>query len=142
MEHSKIRLVLVDDHQMVRETWKLILQQDHRIDIIAECSSGAEAIEIANELLPDIILMDINMFPVNGFEATRKIVRSCPDVKIIGVSVNDQPGYARNMIQLGAKGFVTKNTSQQEMIDAILEVFKGRTFICKELRDKMNSENF
>jgi two-component system, NarL family, invasion response regulator UvrY len=140
MEFAKIRLVLVDDHQMVRETWKLILQQDPRIDIIAECSSGAEAIEKANELFPDIMLMDINMSPVNGFEATRKIVKSCPHVKIIGVSVNDQPGYARNMLQLGAKGFVTKNTAQEEMIEAILEVFKGRTFICKELRDKMNFE--
>jgi DNA-binding NarL/FixJ family response regulator len=84
--------------------------------------------------------MDINMSPVNVFEATRKIVKSCPEVKIIGVSVNDQPGYARNMLQLGAKGFVTKNTSQGEMIEAILEVHKGRIFICKELRDKMNFE--
>ena len=142
MEHPKIRLVLVDDHEMVRNTWKLILQQDIRIDIIAECSSGAEAIEIAAELLPDIMLMDINMSPVNGFEATRKIVKSCPEVKIIGVSVNDQPGYARNMLQLGARGFVTKNTSHEEMAEAIFEVFRGRTFICRELRDKMNSDNF
>ena len=142
MEHPKIRLVLVDDHEMVRNTWKLILQQDIRIDIIAECSSGAEAIEIAAELLPDIMLMDINMSPVNGFEATRKIVKSCPEVRIIGVSVNDQPGYARNMLQLGARGFVTKNTSHEEMAEAIFEVFRGRTFICRELRDKMNSDNF
>lgn len=142
MEHLKIRLVLVDDHEMVRDTWKLILQQDQRIDVIAECSSGAQAIEIAIEQTPDIMLMDINMSPVNGFEATRKIVKSCPEVKIIGVSVNDQPGYARNMLQLGARGFVTKNTSHEEMIEAIFEVFRGRTFICKELRDKMNSENF
>ena len=140
MDFAKIRLVLVDDHEMVRETWKLILQQDPRIEIIAECNSGAEAIDVANGLFPDVMLMDINMSPVNGFEATRKIVKSCPQIKIIGVSVNDQPGYARNMLQLGAKGFVTKNTARDEMIEAILEVFKGRTFICKELRDKMNFE--
>lgn len=140
MEHLKIRIVLVDDHQMVRETWKLILEQDQRIEIIAECNSGAEAIEIATGLSPDIMLMDINMSPVNGFEATRKIMKSCPDVKIIGVSVNNQPGYARNMLQLGARGFVTKNTSQEEMVEAIFEVFKGRTFICRELLDKMNFE--
>jgi two-component system, NarL family, invasion response regulator UvrY len=141
MLHPKIRLVLVDDHEMVRETWKLILEQDHRIDIIAECGSGTEAIGIAHELSPDVILMDINMFPVNGFEATRKILRSCPDIKIIGVSVNDQPGYARNMIQLGARGFVTKNISQEEMIEAIMEVFNGRSYICRELRDKMGPNN-
>jgi DNA-binding NarL/FixJ family response regulator len=84
------------------------------------------------------MLMDINMFPVNGFEATRKIVKSCPEIKIIGVSVNEQLGYARNMFQLGAKGFVTKNTSQAEMIQAILEVHKGKTFLCSELKEKKN----
>src|SRR5215213_3749776 len=138
MNQAKIRLVIVDDHQMVRQTWKLILDQEERINVIAECSSGSEAIDVAIALLPDIILMDINMFPVNGFEATRKIVKACPGIKIIGVSVNDQPGYARNMLQLGAKGFVTKNTSQEEMVEAIIEVFSGKTFICRELREKMN----
>ena len=140
MPQAKIRLVIVDDHQMVRETWRLILEQDARINVIAECSSGSEAIGIALELLPDVMLMDINMFPVNGFEATRKIVKICPTVKIIGVSVNDQLGYARNMFQLGAKGFVTKNTTQEEMIEAILEVHNGKTYLCKELRDKKDSD--
>jgi DNA-binding NarL/FixJ family response regulator len=138
MEQAKIRLVLVDDHQMVRETWRLILEQDSRIKVIGECSSGAEAIDAAYSLKPDVMLMDINMFPVNGFEATRKIVKSCPEIKIIGVSVNEQLGYARNMFQLGAKGFVTKNTSQAEMIQAILEVHKGKTFLCSELKEKKN----
>jgi DNA-binding NarL/FixJ family response regulator len=136
MDLAKIRLVIVDDHQMVRETWRLLLEQDKRIEVIAECSSGSEAIDVAFSLLPDVMMMDINMFPVNGFEATRKIVKACPDVRIIGVSVNDQLGYARNMFHLGAKGFVTKNTSQQEMIEAIIEVCKGKTYLCKELRDK------
>ena len=105
-----------------------------------EASNLAEAIDKACELLPDVMLMDINMFPVNGFEATRKIIKLCPEVKIIGVSVNDQLGYARNMFQLGAKGFVTKNTSQEEMIEAIFEVHKGRIFLCRELREKNNSD--
>lgn len=140
MDQTKIRLVIVDDHQMVRETWRLILEQDKRIEVIAECSSGSEAIDVAALLLPDVMLMDINMFPVNGFEATRKIVKTCPEVRIIGVSVNDQLGYARNMFQLGAKGFVTKNTSQEEMIEAIFEVYKGKTYLCKELREKKNSD--
>ena len=140
--HPQIRLVIVDDHQMVRETWKLILEQDSRISVIAECASGAEAIETAHAIKPDIMLMDINMAPVNGFEATRKIARHCPEVKIIGVSVNDQPDYARNMLQLGAKGFVTKNSAQDEMIEAIIEVHKGNTFLCKEIKDKLHPDNF
>lgn len=137
--HQKIRLVIVDDHQMVRETWKLLLEHDSRISVIGECASGAEAIEVAHAHKPDVMLMDINMSPVNGFEATRKIAKQYPEIKIIGVSVNDQPGYARNMFQLGAKGFVTKNSARSEMIEAILEVHKGNMFLCKEVKEKLGS---
>ena len=141
MELAKIRLVIVDDHDMVRQTWRLILEQHDRISVIGECASGSEAIEVALTLKPDVMLMDINMFPVNGFEATRKIVRAAPEVHIIGVSVNDQLGYARNMLQLGAKGFVTKNVSQDEMLEAILEVHNGKTFLSKDLREKMKPDS-
>ncbi len=137
MEIETIRVIIVDDHQMVRETWKMILQNQENISVIAECSSGAEIIAIAPDLSPHVILMDINMSPVNGFEATRKLLKSCPHLKIIGVSVNNQPGYAKNMLQLGAKGYVTKNSSKEEMIKAIHEVVKGKTFICQEVMDKM-----
>ena len=140
MQQSRIRIVIVDDHQMVRETWRFLLEKEARIEVIAECASGSEAIETALGLLPDIMLMDINMFPINGFEATRKIVKTCPTVKIIGFSVNTQLGYARNMLQLGAKGFVTKNITMEEMLEAILEVYNGKTYLCKELRDKKRPE--
>lgn len=139
MHAPKIRIVLVDDHQMIRETWRFLLSRDERLEVIAECSSGAEAIESAEQHQPDVMLMDINMSPVNGFEATRKIVKKHPHIHIIGVSVNDQPGYARNMLQLGAKGYVTKNSSFQEMVHAILEVTEGKTYICKEVREKMGA---
>lgn len=139
MHAPKIRIVLVDDHQMIRETWKFLLSRDERLEVIGECSSGAEAIEIAENRQPDVMLMDINMSPVNGFEATRKIVKKHPGIHIIGVSVNDQPGYARNMLQLGAKGYVTKNSSFQEMVHAILEVTGGKTYICKEVQEKMGA---
>jgi len=125
---------------MVRETWRFLLEKEARIEVIAECASGSEAIETALGLLPDIMLMDINMFPINGFEATRNIVKICPTVKIIGFSVNNQLGYARNMLQLGAKGFVTKNITMEEMLEAILEVYNGKTYLCKELRDKKKPE--
>ncbi len=136
MDHNSIRVAIVDDHQMVRETWKLILEKDKRINIICECSSGEEAIECAKKLLPDVMLMDINMSPVNGFEATKQIVANNPSINIIGVSINDQPSYARNMMQLGAKGYITKNSPKEEMILGIMEVHKGNTFLCKEVAKK------
>lgn len=140
MQPRKIRIVIVDDHQMIRETWRFLLGRDDRLDVIGECASGAEAIEAAVLHNPDVMLMDINMAPVNGFEATRKIVRKHPGIHIIGVSVNDQPGYARNMLSLGAKGYVTKNSSFQEMVHAILEVTNGNTYICKEVQVKMGTQ--
>ena len=141
MKQELIRIVLVDDHKVVRETWKLLLQQDDRFDIVAECSDGAEAITVAQTVLPDIMLMDVNMSPVNGFEATRKIVKLAPKVKIIGVSINNQPAYARNMIKLGAKGYVTKNSTKEEMVEAIIQVHKGNHFICTEVKQKMDGKN-
>jgi DNA-binding NarL/FixJ family response regulator len=136
---DSIRLVIVDDHDLMRETWKMILQRHPQITVIAECASGEEAIKCAEDENPDIMLMDINMSPVNGFEATRKIARSRPAVKIIGLSINNQPSYARNMLQLGAKGYVTKNSSSEEMLEAIFAVYKGEVYICKEIKEKMNA---
>lgn len=139
-KQSPISLVIVDDHAMIRQTWKMLLERDPRINVVAECTSGEEAIATAGTLLPDVMLMDINMQPINGFEATRTIVQQHPQIKIIGVSINNQPSYARNMIDMGAKGYVTKNSSREEMITAILEVYNGNAYICKEIRQKMNGQ--
>ena len=134
---ENIRLVIVDDHDMMRETWKMILQRHPRISVVNECASGEEAIKSAEVDQPEIMLMDINMSPMNGFEATRKICRAFPAVKIIGLSINNQPSYARNMLQLGAKGYVTKNSGSEEMLLAIFTVSDGGTYICKEVLAKM-----
>lgn len=138
MLNDPIRVVIVDDHQMVRETWKMLLQRDNRLQVIGECASGEEAIATAQAEHPHVMLMDINMYPMNGLEATKEISRLYPDVKIIGVSINNQPSYAKNMLLAGAKGYVTKNSTREEMIQAILQVFAGETFICKEIEEKMN----
>ena len=137
MNQNIIRIVLTDDHQMVRETWKLLIETDARLKVIAQCSSGAEAIDAAVALNPDIVLMDVNMYPMNGFEATIEILRRNPAVKVIGVSVSNQVTYARNMLQVGARGYVTKNSSREEMIQAIINVYEGQIYICEEIRKKM-----
>ena len=138
MLNDPIRVVIVDDHQMVRETWKMLLQRDNRLQVIGECASGEEAIAMAQAVHPDIMLMDINMYPMNGFEATKEISKLYPEIKIIGVSINNQPSYAKNMLLAGAKGYVTKNSTREEMIQAIIQVHNGETFICKEIEEKMN----
>ncbi|MFI5185201.1 MAG: response regulator transcription factor [Chitinophagales bacterium] len=137
MEQTQIRIIIVDDHQLIRETWKTLLEEDKRLVIIAECTNGAEAIKAAGKYNADIILMDINMHPVNGFEATKKILKQSPSAKIIGISVNNQPSYARNILQLGARGFVTKDSTKEEMIHAIITVHNGGRFISEDVRRKM-----
>lgn len=137
---KSIRLAIVDDHVMVRQTWKMVLQRDARIDVIAECSSGNEAIECAGKDAPDVMLMDINMKPMNGFDATREIVQVHPEIKIIGTSINNQSVYVRALLQAGAKGYVTKNSPSDEMIHAILIVHEGGTYICKDVESKMDGK--
>ena len=132
---EKISILLVDDHRLIRDSWSFILNSDPRFEVVAETSNGEEAIEMARALEPDIILMDVNMTPLNGFDATKQIRKTSPDAKIIGVSMHSMPAYAKRMLQLGALGYVTKNSSKEEMLTAILEVNEGRKYICEEVKN-------
>lgn len=134
MMQDRINIIIVDDHQMIRETWKMILQTEPDINIVAECASGEEAINSATIYNPHIILMDINMSPMNGFDATAAILKNQPHIKIIGISINKEHGYVKNMLKLGARGYITKNSSPLEMIQGIKEVHAGKVFLCKEVQ--------
>ena len=128
-----IKLIIVDDHFHVRQAWSWVLNQVPRLNVIAQCANGQEAIEAAKNLRPDVILMDINMTPVNGIEATRSIREFAPDMKIIGVSVQAERSYVNEMLRNGANGYVTKNSPSTEMVIAIDEVLAGKTYICEEI---------
>ena len=132
---KKIRIVLVDDHETVRESWKFFLEKDERFVVIAQCKNGREAVEQAQSLMPDIMLMDINMSVMNGFEATQKIIEQTPSVKIIGLSVNNHAGYAAKLLELGARGFVTKGSPISELTKAILKVHAGEEYVCDEINN-------
>jgi two-component system, NarL family, invasion response regulator UvrY len=129
-----IKLIIVDDHFHVREAWSWVLNQVPRLNVIAQCANGQEAIEAARSLQPDVILMDIHMTPVNGIEATRTIREFAPDMKIIGVSVQAERSYVNEMLRNGANGYVTKNSPSTEMVMAIDEVLAGNTYICEEIQ--------
>lgn len=131
---QKITILLVDDHKLIRDSWSFILNSDPRFSVVGETSSGEESVAIAKAKKPKIVLMDVNMTPVNGFDATRQIHKISPDSKIIAVSMHTMPAYAKRMIQLGAMGYVTKNSSKEEMINAIVEVDKGKKYICNEVK--------
>ena len=135
---EQIKIILVDDHKIVRESWSMLLNQTPGFSVIAECENGIDAIEKAVELKPDIMLVDINMSSIDGFETTRSILLKNPLVKIIGISINNQPNYAIKMLDSGAKGYLTKSSPLNEITTAIEEVYKGNTYVCEEVRKKMN----
>lgn len=132
---EQVSIVLVDDHKLIRDSWSFILNSDPRFNVVGETSSGEEAIDMVRSLRPDVVLMDVNMSPVNGFDATRQILRFSPGTKVIAVSMHSMPAYAKRMMQLGAMGYVTKNSSKDEMIRAILEVSNGKKYICEEVKN-------
>lgn len=135
---NKITILLVDDHKLIRDSWSFILNSDPRFAVVGETSSVEEALGIAKNVVPDIILMDVNMSPVNGFEATRELKKKAPASRIIGVSMHAMPAYVKQMFRVGAMGYVTKNSSKDEMINAILEVSEGKKFMCQEVKNLMD----
>jgi two-component system, NarL family, invasion response regulator UvrY len=139
MSNAPIRIILVDDHKLVRQSWKMLLESNPRFQIIADFDNGESAIKDARQSVPDIMLVDINMSPVNGFAVTERVMETTPSIKIIGLSVNNQPKYAVKMMALGAKGYLTKTSSLEEINHGIMEVHRGELYICEEVRKNMPS---
>ena len=132
---EKINILLVDDYKLIRESLSYILNSDSRFRVIGDTSNGEQAVEMAKEQKPKIVLMDINMSPLNGFEVTKLLRKYVPGSKVIGMSMHSMPAYARRMLQIGAMGYVTKNSSREELLSAITEVNEGKKYICEEVKN-------
>jgi two-component system invasion response regulator UvrY len=137
---EKITILIVDDHTLIREIWALILNNHPAFQVVAECSSSEDAVEKARLLRPNIVMMDINLPGMNGMEATTEIRKYSPGSKIIGLSMHNQPTYARKIMQKGAMGYVTKNSTKDELFKAILEVHAGRKYICNEVKNILSDQ--
>ncbi len=139
MSADPIRIILVDDHHVILTSWKTLLETSPCLKVIAECDNGEIAIREAERLIPDIMLVDIKMTPLNGFEITERLLQKIPSIKIIGISVNNQPHYASKMLEFGARGFLTKTSTLEEIHHAIREVQQGNYYICEEICKKLSS---
>jgi len=137
---EKITILIADDHTLIRESWAYILNSDPRFTVICESRSGEEAVEQAKELRPNIVIMDINLPGINGIEATQLIRKFSPGSKILGVSLHTQPTYVRKMMQKGAMGYITKNSSCEEMFKAIVEVQNNRKYVCNEIKNILSDQ--
>jgi RNA polymerase sigma factor (sigma-70 family) len=122
---KKIKLIIADDHRIVREGIIALLNKREDIEVIGEAENGREAVSLAKQYCPDVLLMDIAMPLLNGLEATKQIRRDCPDVRVIALSVHDDEEYIRSMLAAGAMGFITKYAAADELYKAIYSVHQG-----------------
>jgi len=130
-----MNILIADDHQIVRDGLKNILHSEIDLHVIAEASNGREAIKLASQLRPDLVIIDIAMPELNGIEATKQIIREMPDVKIIALSMHSDKIFIQGMFKAGASGYLLKNCAQQELIEAIRTVEINRKYISRDISD-------
>jgi two-component system invasion response regulator UvrY len=134
-----ITIMIVDDHTLIRQACSFSLALDPAFTVIANSGDCLEAIEIARASRPDIILLDINMPIFNGFEMIGKLRNNSPLSKIIALSAHTEIAYVKKMMRLGARGYLTKNTTMTEMVAAIIQISEGKIFLCREVKEMLTS---
>jgi two-component system invasion response regulator UvrY len=138
--NKKIRIIIADDHLLIAETWATLINMDPDFEVVKVFDNTQTLIEEISELKPDIAILDININPFSGIEATKMIRRLAPGTKIIGVSMHNQPSFAKKMMRNGAMGYVTKSSNKNEMYEAIRAVMKGEKFICAEIQRNITNQ--
>lgn len=132
-----LRILLVDDHEIVREGVKLLVNSQSDMKVVGEASNGEIAVKKTGELHPDIVLMDVSMPELNGLKATKRIGRLYPNVKILTLTRHTDDGYLQQLIQAGANGYILKQSAPNELINAIRVVGEGKSYLDPALTEKV-----
>lgn len=132
-----IKIMLVDDHELVRTGVRRLLEDNRELDIVGEACSGEEAMSLIRDLNPDVVLMDLNMPGIGGLETTRKIKHLMPHIRIIIVTMVDDTLYPQRLLKAGASGYLTKGAKTDEIMRAIRDVMLNKRYISPELALKM-----
>lgn len=136
---KKITVLIAEDHKLVSQSMEIMFNTDPRFTVIAQCNNGEDAVTVCRRMQPDIVMMDINMPGMDGYEATKQISAFCPRTKIICVSMHAEPFYAKKMMEAGVSGYVTKSSSHQVLLEAAEEVYNGKKYICREIKDILST---
>ena len=132
-----IRLILADDHAVVRAGTRQLLERQPDFDIVGEAANGEEAVQLAHELQPDVVVMDVRMPIMSGVEATRRIKVECPDVRVLVLTAHDDDEYVFALLQAGANGYLLKTAELDELVRAIHTVASGQSALAPEVAGKV-----
>jgi DNA-binding NarL/FixJ family response regulator len=126
---KRTRILLADDHAVVRQGFKMLLGAQPDMEIVGEASNGREAAEQAEELRPDVVVMDVAMPELNGIEATRRLAASVPHTRVIALSMHKDSVYVREILRAGARGYLLKDSGADDLVDAIRAVARGDSYL-------------
>lgn len=132
-----LRILLADDHEIVREGIKLLINEQEDMQVVGEAANGEEAIEKTVELNPDIVVMDVSMPELNGMKATKKIKERFPGTKVLTLTRHSDDGYLQQLIQAGANGYILKQSAPNELINAIRKISAGNAYLDPTLTEKV-----
>src|SRR5215467_2384925 len=137
---QKIRILLAEDHAVVRQGFKLILGAQHDMEIVGEAGNGREAIELAEKLRPDVAVVDVAMPELNGIEATRRMAETAPRTRVLALSMHKDSVYVREILRAGARGYLLKDSIDTDLISAVRAVAKGDGYISPAVSEAVLSD--
>jgi DNA-binding NarL/FixJ family response regulator len=137
---KKIRILLADDHVMVRQGFKMILAGQPDMEIVGEADNGRQAVELAEELHPDVVVMDVAMPELNGIEATRRLAASSPRTRVLALSMYKDSVYVREILRAGARGYLLKDAFDRDLLSAVRAVAAGDGYLSPAVSDAVLSD--
>ncbi len=133
---NKLRILLAEDHETIRDGLKLLVNSQPDMETVGEADNGRVAVQLAQELLPDVVVMDVSMPELNGLQATKKLRQECPQVKVLTLTRHTDDGYLQQLLQAGASGYVLKQSKSAELLRAIRAVAAGQTYLDPAITEK------
>ena len=129
------RILIVDDHKIIRDGLRMLVKKQPDMEVVGEADNGREAVRLALELIPDVVIMDVTMADLNGIDATRQIHKEQPDIKMIALSMHSDRRFVTGMLEAGATGYLLKDCAFEELAQAIQSVMINRIYLSPEITD-------
>ena len=134
---GKIRILIADDHAVVREGTRRVLEQEPDMEVVGEAGDGEEAVNLATSLKPDVAIIDISMPKMDGIEATRRIKAACPSINVLALSAYDDDQFVFSLLEAGAAGYLLKSVRSRELLDAVRAVYSGESVLHPSIARKV-----